>query len=223
MSKVIIFGEGKIADEVYNYLTKDSDNEVIAFTADKKFISKEMKFNLPVIPFEGIEKIFSPKKYKMLVALGYQNLNQLRTDKYLEAKNKGYKFINYVSSRACNIGNIDIGENCIILENNTINTTAKIGNNVILWCGNHIGHHSVVEDNCFLAGQVTISGVTKISSNCFIGVNATIGHQITIEKNNLIGARSLITKNTEPNSVYISEDTQKFRLDSDSFLKLTKL
>ena len=223
MSKVIIVGEGKIADEIYHYLKNDSDHEITAFTADEKYISKETKFDLPVIPFANIETVYPPDEYKMLVAIGYQELNRLRTEKYLEAKKKGYSFISYVSSRAANVGNVEIGENCIILENNTINTTAKIGNNVILWCGNHIGHHSVIEDNCFLAGQVVISGVTTVSTNCFIGVNATIGHQITIGEKNLIGARTLITKSTEPNSVFISGDTQKFRLDSNSFLKLTKL
>jgi len=223
MSKVIIVGEGKIADEIYHYLKNDSDHEITAFTADEKYISKETKFDLPVIPFANIETVYPPDEYKMLVAIGYQELNRLRTEKYLEAKKKGYSFISYVSSRAANVGNVEIGENCIILENNTINSTAKIGNNVILWCGNHIGHHSVIEDNCFLAGQVVISGVTTVSTNCFIGVNATIGHQITIGEKNLIGARTLITKSTEPNSVFISGDTQKFRLDSNSFLKLTKL
>jgi hypothetical protein len=64
---------------------------------------------------------------------------------------------------------------------------------------------------------------TKISSNCFIGVNATIGYQIIIGEKNLIGARTLITKNTEPNSVFISQDTEKYRLDSNTFLKLTRL
>ena len=223
MSKVIVVGEGKIADEIYHYLMNDSDHVIVAFSADKKYITNKTKFDLPVIPFEKIEITYPPDEYKMLVAIGYQQLNKLRTDKYLEAKKKGYSFISYISSKVSNLGNVNIGENCIILENNTINTTAKIGNNVILWCGNHIGHHSIIEDNCFLAGQVVVSGVTKISAYCFIGVNATIGHQIVIGKKNIIGARTLITKNTEENSVFISQDTEKFRLDSNTFLKLTKL
>ena len=32
-----------------------------------------------------------------------------------------------------------------------------------------------------------------------------------------------ITKSTNPNSVFISEETPKYRLDSDNFLKLTSL
>ena len=223
MSKVVIFGEGKIADVVYFYLTNDSPHEIVAFTADADYISKDKLFGLPVIPFEEIESEFPPDKYKMFIALGYQNLNSLRASKYFEAKNKGYELISYICSKATNFGNVEIGDNCLILENNAIQPTSKIGNNVYLWSGNHIGHHSTIGDNCYISGQVVIGGSTTIGAYCFIGVNATIGHEITIGEKNLIGAGALITKNTEPNSVFISPDTPKYRLDSTSFLKLTKL
>lgn len=223
MSKVIIFGEGKFAEVVYFHLTNDSPNEIVAFTANADYISKNKLFGLPVIPFEEIESEFSPDEYKMFIAVGYQNLNNLRATKYFEAKNKGYELISYISSKATNFGNVEVGDNCLILENNAIQPMSKIGNNVTLWSGNHIGHHSTIGDHCFLSGQVVISGSTTIGPYCFIGVNATIGHEITIGEKNLIGARTLITKSTESNSVFISQDTPKYRLDSSSFLRLTKL
>tara|TARA_Y100000816_G_scaffold289433_1_gene275878 strand:- start:244 stop:915 length:672 start_codon:yes stop_codon:yes gene_type:complete len=223
MKEVIIIGEGKISEELYYYIENDSEHNVVAFSVEKQFIRNESKFDLPVVPFEEINRIYPPDSHSVIVAMGYQNLNGLRTRMYKSAKEKGYGFINYISSKILNAGKIPFGENCIIMENNTINATAKIGNNVILWSGNHIGHHSIIEDNCFLAGQVVVSGVTTIGQSSFIGVNSTIGHQIKIGERNLIGARSLITKNTKPNSVYIEQDTEKYRLDSDSFLKLTKL
>jgi len=68
-----------------------------------------------------------------------------------------------------------------------------------------------------------ISGATKVEPYCFIGVNATLGHEITIGHDSFIGAGSLITKNVEPKSVYITADTPKFRLDSATFLRLTKM
>lgn len=223
MSKIVIFGEGKIAEEAYFYLTNDSPHEVAAFTADKNCISKKELWGLAVIPFEEIESKYPPSEFKMFVALGYQNLNKLRATKYYEAKYKGYELISYISSRASNFGDVEIGDNCFILENVVIQPCSKIGNNVSVWSGNLIGHHATVEDHCYIAGQVIISGHTTIEPYCFIGINATIGHEITIGRESLIGAGSLITKNVEPKSVYITQDTAKFRLDSTSFLKLTKL
>ena len=55
----------------------------------------------------------------------------------------------------------------------------------------------------------------------FLGVNATIGNNITIESGNFIGANTLITKNTSEKEVFISKDGEKFRLDTERFLKFT--
>lgn len=222
MSKIVVFGAGKIADQAYFYLTNDSPHDVVAFTVDESYITKKELSGLPVVPFEGIEDKYPPHEFKMFVAIGYQNLNRLRATKYREAKDKGYELISYISSRASNFGNVEIGDNCFVLENAVIQPCSKIGNNVFIWSGNHIGHHAKVGDHCYISGQAIISGNTTIGPYCFIGVNATIGHEITIGRECLIGAGSLVTKNVDAKSVYITQDTPKYRLDSSSFLKLTK-
>ena len=223
MSKIVIFGAGKIADEAYFYLTNDSPHDVEAFTVDREHLSTSEKLGLLVVAFEDVVQAYPPDDFKMFVAVGYQDLNKFRARKYEEAKAKGYELISYVSSRASNFGNVEIGDNCFVLEFVTIQPCSKVGNNVFLWSGNHVGHHASVGDHCYIAGQVVISGSTKIEPYCFVGVSATLGHEITIGRESFIGAGSLITKNVEPGSVYITPDTQKFRLDSASFLRLTKM
>lgn len=223
MSNIVVFGAGKIADQAYFYLTNDSPHTVVAFSVDQNFITNTELWGLPVVPFEEIQDHYPPKEFKMFVAVGYQNLNRFRAQKYYEAKDKGYELISYVSSRASNFGHVEIGDNCFILEDAVIQTCSKVGSNVFLWSGNHVGHHATVGDHCYIAGHVIISGNSVIGSYCFIGVNATIGHELIIGDASIIGAGCLITKNVEANSVYIAEDTPKYRLDSPSFLKLTKL
>lgn len=223
MSKIVIFGVGKIADEAYFYLTNDSPHEIVAFTVDRAYLTVPEKLGLPVVPFDEVQDKYSPSDYKMFVAVGYQDLNKFRARKYEEAKTRGYELISYVSSRASNFGGVEIGDNCFVLEFVTIQPCSKIGNDVFLWSGNHVGHHATVGDHCYIAGKVVISGNTKIEPYCFIGVSATLGHEITIGAESFIGARSLITKNVEPKSVYITPDTPKFRLDSATFLRITKM
>ncbi len=223
MSKVVIFGTGKIADEAYFYLANDSPHEVIAFTVDAEYKQADTKLGLPVVDFAEVQQTYSPDDYKMFVAVGYQDLNRFRARKYAEAKNKGYELISYVSSRAANVGNVEIGDNCFVLEFATLQPCSRLGNDVFVWSGNHIGHHASIGDHCYIAGHAVVSGNTRIESNCFIGVSATLGHEITIGSSSFIGAGSLITKNVAPNSVYIVADTQKFRLDSEAFLRLTKM
>ena len=223
MAKVVIFGAGKIADEAYFYLTNDSPHEIVAFTIDGQYLTDQNKLGLPVVPFEEVERRFPPSDYQMFVAVGYQDLNRFRAQKYEEAKAKGYRLISYVSSQASNVGKVEIGDNCFVLEFAVIQPMAKIGSNVFIWSANHIGHHATVEDHCYIAGNVVISGSTKVEPYCFIGVNATLGHEITIGRESFIGAGSLITKNVEPQSVYITPATPKYRLDSKTFLRLTKM
>src|SRR3984893_14453116 len=185
MSKVIIFGAGKIADEAYFYLTKDSPHEVVGFTVDGAHLNAKQKLGLPVVAFEEVERAHPPGDFKMFVAVGYQDLNRFRARKYEEAKVRGYELVSYVSSRASNFGGVGVGDNCFVLEFVTIQPCAKVGNNVFIWSGNHIGHHASIGDHCYIAGNVVVSGNTRIEPYCFIGVSATLGHEITI------GAESL--------------------------------
>ena len=67
-----------------------------------------------------------------------------------------------------------VGENSFILEANTLQPFVNIGNDVVLWSGNHIGHHSIISDHVFFTSHVVLSGNCVVGSNCFLGVNS--GH-----------------------------------------------
>ncbi|MBI5590637.1 MAG: acetyltransferase [Deltaproteobacteria bacterium] len=223
MRNVVLFGAGKIAEVAYFHLTNDSPYNVVAFTVDDAYIEKKEMFGLPLVTFETVQNEYPPDDFKMFVAVGYQDINKFRAQKYTESKAKGYELISYISSRAANFGKVEIGDNCFILENVAIQPCSTIGSNVFIWSGNHIGHHATIGNHCYISGQVVISGSSTIGPYCFIGVNATIGHEITVGAESFIGAGAQITKSVEPRSVYIVQDTPKFRLNSSDFLKITKM
>lgn len=215
--KIIIFGQGLYAEIVNQYLTDDSEYEVVAFTLDDEYIKENTYLGLPMVPFSEIEKSYPPKDYFMHVGLSYTDLNHLREYRYHHAKDKGYTLPTYISSKATVLTKYPIGDNCFIFENNTIQPFVKIGSNVILWSGNHIGHHGEIESHNFISSHVVISGQCLIKSNCFIGVNSTVAHGVTIETENLIGAGSYISKNTKPKSVYVPPRSVKLDKTSDQF------
>ncbi|NOR58648.1 MAG: transferase [Sulfurimonas sp.] len=215
MEKVIIFGLGDISEIAHYYLSNDSEYEVVAFTVDKEYLSDEFFCNLPVVEFGDIEKQFSTNEYKMFIPLSYTKINKFREQKFLEAKEKGYDFISYVSPDATVAENSKIGENCFIFEDNTIQPFVTIENNCILWSGNHIGHHSTIKANCFIASHVVVSGGVIVGENTFIGVNATLRDHINIGKSNVIGAGALILGDTEDNKVYMQRATESSRVPSN--------
>lgn len=215
MKKVIIFGTTNFAQIAYFYLKNDSDFEVSAFTVNKSHISQENFEGLPVIEFESIVEKYPPQEYSMFVAIGYKKMNKIRSEICRQAKNKGYELISYVNSKATIWGTLDIGENCFIFEDVVIQPYVKIGNDVIMWSGNHIGHHSQIGDHCFITSHVVVSGSVKVGPYCFLGVNSTIRDGISIGSECLIGAGSLILHDTKDKEVYASEPTKPLETKSD--------
>jgi sugar O-acyltransferase (sialic acid O-acetyltransferase NeuD family) len=215
MAKVVIFGAGDIARLAHYYFTHDSKHEVAAFTADQKYLKEESFLELPLVAFENVAKLYSPQNYKMFVALSYAKMNKVRAEKYYEAKQLGYELVSYVSTRCSFLTDYPVGENCFILEDNTIQPFVRIGNNVTLWSGNHIGHDSTIEDHCFLASHIVVSGYVHIHPFCFIGVNATLRNSIDVARETLIGAGAVVMSNTLEKGVYLPSRAKLFDKTSD--------
>jgi sugar O-acyltransferase (sialic acid O-acetyltransferase NeuD family) len=199
---IVIIGDGETAELAYEYFTYDSPYEVIAFSVESEFLTKSELFDLPVVPFEELNDYFPPEKAGAFVALSYTQLNRPRTRLYLATKERGYSLVSYVSSRAFVWRNVEIGENCFIFEHNVLQYHVRIGNNVVMWSGNHVGHRSVIHDNCFISSHVVISGYCEIGTNSFMGVNSCVGNNLVVAEDCIIGAGAVILKETEPGKVY---------------------
>lgn len=220
MKELIIFGTADIAQLAYFYFSNDSDYKVAAFTVDAEYIKVNEFCGLPVVPFEQVIEQYPPERYDMFVALSYSKLNQIRKEKYIAAHSLGYHLASYISSHATVLNDFRIGDNCFILEDNTIQPFVFIGNNVTLWSGNHIGHHSTIHDHCFLASHIVVSGGVEIGEACFIGVNATLRDHIKIGERCVIGAGTLILADADPEGVYIGNATVRANVPSTRLTKI---
>ena len=209
--KLIIVGDSAFAEIAYEYFQYDSQYSVEAFSVEKAFMKRDSLLGLPVFPFEDLVQTYSPNEYSVFVALTYHAFNRTRTRLYQAAKSKGYKIASYISSRAFLWRNVEYGENCFIFEDNTIQPFVKLGNNVILWSGNHVGHHSTIADNCFISSHVVISGFCKIGSNAFIGVNASLSNNLTIADDNFIGMGAVVISDTEENKIYVGNPAKALK------------
>lgn len=214
MKKLVIFGTGDIAQLAWYYFSTDTDHEVVGFTVDRQYLGDGRFCGLPVVAFDQVASEFQPADHDLFIALSYSKLNAVRREKYLEAKELGYRLASYVSSRATVLNDGRIGENCFILEDNTIQPFATIGDNVTLWSGNHIGHHSTIADHCFIASHVVVSGGCRIGASCFVGVNATLRDHLVIGEKCVIGAGALILADAEPQGVYLGNATERSRVPS---------
>jgi len=211
---LVIFGLGDLSEVARSYFTHDSDFEVVAYTVDRAFMKEETVDGLPVVPFDELTKHFPPSVVHLFVAIGYAKLNALRQQKYEAAKLLGYRLASYVSSRATILNKGAIGENCFILEDNTVQPFVSIGNNVVMWSGNHVGHHSRIAHHCFISSHVVISGRVSIGERCFIGVNSTLRDNIIIGSDCVLGAGTLLLSDVEPGGVYSPQATLRSKVPS---------
>ena len=163
----------------------------------------------PVVPFEILEARYPPGEYHFFAPLSPRGMNKLRENIYRQGKERGYRYISYVSSRATVFPGTPIGENCFILEDNTIQPFTRIGNNVVLWSGNHIGHHSTICDHVMFTSHVVLSGHCTVESYCFLGVNATIRDGLHLGEGTLVAMGACVGRDTEPWSVYQGNPARK--------------
>jgi sugar O-acyltransferase (sialic acid O-acetyltransferase NeuD family) len=213
MKNLIIFGTAEIAELAYFYFTNDSNYEVVAFTVDDDFVDSDKLLGLPVIPFSKLIKELPPEENDMHVALSYSKLNQLRQEKYEQAKGSGYKLASYICSKSVVWGDLEIGDNCFILENQTIQPTVKIGNNVVLWSGNHIGHGTLIRNHAYVSSHVVIAGHCDIGQRCFLGVNSTIKDFTRLGNDCFIAMDASVTTDLDDGSVLLGVQGSTFKFD----------
>ena len=204
---VVIFGIGSFAQVAAVYLERDGAREVVAYTADGDYVESDSFAGRPVVAFEELAEEYPPNRVDMLVATGFRRVNMVRREIFERCKSAGYSFVSYASSRAMMMSNYPLGENTFVFEANVIQPFVEIGDNVVLWSGNHIGHHSRIASHCFIASHAVISGHVTIGENCFVGVNATLRDGITIAPRCVIGAGALVLADQEEGAVLAASAT----------------
>lgn len=124
-----------------------------------------------------------------------------------------------------------IGNNCNVNSNCFIENDVIIGDNVTIKSGVQIWDGVKIEDNVFIGPNVTFTNdlvpkskvypkefeKTLLKKNCSIGANSTIVAGIELGEMSFIGAGSVVTKSTDPYTVwygnparhrgYITEDS----------------
>ena len=222
MKPIVLFGTGKIAEVILYFFSQHSNRQVVACSVDRDFLPGTEWQGIPTVPFDEIRRTHPPESHDMFVALGYQEMNALRTRKCAQIRALGYTLASCISPDSGLPNDAVFGDNCFIMNQVNIHPRVQLGNNVFVWSGAMIGHHASIGDNCWLTSGANIAGVVTMGRNCFMAVNATVTHGISVADDCFIGANALVTKSTQPGEVYVVENTKPFRLNSSQFLRMSR-
>jgi sugar O-acyltransferase (sialic acid O-acetyltransferase NeuD family) len=200
---VVVFGAGSFASVVWYMLSHDSPHRVVGFTADRTYCTEPRLHGLPVVPFDALEAEFPAGQVDLVLAVGAHGVNRLRSERYLEAKARGYGFASYISSRASVWPDLQAGDGCLIFDGAKVNPFAIIGNNCLLGSGIHVSHHAQVGDHCYFAPHAVVAGRARIGQRCFLGVNSSVRDGVNVADRCVLAAGAVVTADTLENGVYM--------------------
>ena len=201
--KLIIGGDSAFAEVAYEYFTVDSEYEVVAFAVEREYLKRDSLFGVPVVALEDIAEHYAPAEHSFYAANVYTQGNKLRERIYQTFKAAGYAPASFISPKAMVWRNAKIGEHVFIFENNVVQPFTEIGDNTVLWSGNHIGHHSKIGSHVFIASHVVISGFCTVGDYTFMGVNAAMGNNLNVGSRCTVGAGALIIADVPDGKVVV--------------------
>src|SRR5262245_36691509 len=120
MAKLVIFGAGDIARLAHHYFSTDSRHEVVAFAVDASHRKAKEFRGRQLMDAEELTRRYPPGEFRMFCALSYAKMNTVRESKVAMARQMGYELVSYISSRSSWLTDAPAGDNCFILEDNTI-------------------------------------------------------------------------------------------------------
>lgn len=219
MTKVILAGNAITAEILYSYLRSDSRYEVAGLTVDDEFVAQGGVAGLAAVGLSQVREAFPPQACRVVMAVGYNDLNRVRESLFLRLKAMGYAVETYIHPAAQIYSDHPPGEGCVVLPSAVIEPHARLGANTMVWSNVTVAHHSRVAEHCWIAAGTVISGQASVSRNSFIGVNATVVNEVTVGEYNIVGAGALITKDTKPHTVHLARSAEPFRYSSEDYVK----
>jgi len=212
--RVVIVGTGEQAAIAFEYLTRDSPHEVIAFSAEPEFLCSDVYCGLPVVPLSELAAAYPPAAHRAFVAVSATQLNRIRRRLLDQVKEAGFRCISYVSSKAFAWHNVAIGENTFVFEHSVLQHRARVGDNVILWTGSSVAHQSVIEDDCYVAPHAAIAGFCRVGSGSFVGIGSCVADTVSVARVCVISAGAVVIKDTKPRQVYVGNPARATGRDS---------
>lgn len=191
----VIYGDTPFAEEIFNIISFEGRDNVVAFTNDRAFMTRKTIKGLHVIPFDELKETLT-EPFDIFLAYGYTKMNSLREKVYNECKSAGMKLGSYISTNAHCYTDM-VGEGSMIWPNVYIGPGASIGRCNIIQASCTLSHDNTLGDFNYLAPGVVLGGRVSIANYCFLGLNCTVRSDVSLPDKTLLGCACNLLKTSE--------------------------
>lgn len=219
MKKVLLAGNGITAQILSVYLLRDSRYQIGGLVVDDEFVTGGGISGFKAVGLSEVVQTFPPDTFRVIMAMGYNDLNRSREVMFNMLKGMGYVLETFIHPDAYVYTQIPLGEGCVILPGAVIDPHVELGANTMVWSNVTVAHHSEVGAHCWLATGSVVSGQAKVLDNTFLGVNSTVVNEVTVGAFNIVGAAALITRDTKSHSVYLARSGEALRYSSEEYVR----
>lgn len=219
MKKILLAGNAITAEILSAYLRRDARYEVAGFTVDDEFVAQGGVGGYRTVGLSEAISAFSSDTHRVIMAMGYSDLNRRRETMFGRLRAMGYGIETYIHPDARVYTDQPVGEGSVVLPGAVIEPHARVGVNTMIWSNVTLAHHSSVDDHCWVAAGTVVSGQAKVLRNTFLGVNSTVVNAVTVGEFNIVGASALISRDTKPESVHLARSAEPFRYSSEDYVK----
>jgi sugar O-acyltransferase (sialic acid O-acetyltransferase NeuD family) len=198
MKKLAIIGSGDLGQQIAWYATSDRKYQVVGFYDDfavKGHICK----GIPVLgKIEDVESDFEKGEFdELLLAIGYKHFKE-RMRIFNELK-KTVPFGRLIHSSAYVDSSAIIGQGVIVYPGCVLDMNSHLQDNVLLNAGVVIAHDSVIGAHSFISPGVKIAGFVSVGNCVSLGIGTCVIDNLHLVDFVRTGAGAVVTENlTEP-------------------------
>jgi len=120
-------------------------------------------------------------------------------------------YLNVISRNSIIDTSVRFGMGLQVMPGTIVHKFVTLGKNVILNTSSTIDHNCTIGDGVHIMGSAAIAGNVTIGDFATIGTNATILPNLKIGTGAYIGAGAVVTRDVEPNSVYVGVPARKVK------------
>jgi len=194
--RIVIFGAGGFALEIYHLLSCFGSGKIIGFIAPNSK-NRTSHLSIPILGDDSeLDHVVKKNQIdSFIIAIGDTQNRKTCFKRAISLNLKPIEMIHpssVIFSKIKNLGSI-------FYPNTTIMNDCEIGKCVLINCNASLGHNVVVGDFCNLNPGARLAGNITIGSGTTIGIGAVVRENITIGKDVMVGAGSVVVKDIPDN------------------------
>jgi len=209
MTRVLIYGAGRLGRQIVRHVHAHTDFEVLGFADDTRPVGETVCAGLEVLGgLRDLESDGMPERASLLMAIGYSDLaGRLRA--FERARSTGWSFVGFVHPMASVEPSVVLGDGTVVLAGAVLDEGAALGHVNFVDANVTISEGCRFGDGNFVAAGSVFGGNVTVGCGTFVGLGATVVDGVSIGDRCAVNAGSLVHRSLESGGRLVEVPTQR--------------